>query len=105
MRWRVIPLLRPLAVLVPLAALTVAGLAGRGWLGMLVAAGLVFAVWLSAILHDRAVRRSVTRLEALGAGDARGSIPARLADGVAYIAMELVDGRPLDLVLAEGRMP
>jgi serine/threonine-protein kinase len=27
------------------------------------------------------------------------------ADGAAYIAMELVDGRPLDEVLAEGRMP
>ena len=27
------------------------------------------------------------------------------ADGAAYIAMELVDGRPLDVVLAEGRMP
>ena len=27
------------------------------------------------------------------------------ADGAAYIAMELVDGRPLDAVLAEGRMP
>lgn len=100
-----IPLLRPPAVLVPLAALAVGGLAGRGWMGGLAAAGLVLAAWLSALLHDRAVRRSVTRLEALGPGDARGSVPARLADGVAYIAMELVDGRPLDLVLAEGRMP
>lgn len=27
------------------------------------------------------------------------------ADGAAYIAMELVDGRPLDVVLADGRMP
>ncbi|WP_374943429.1 protein kinase [Sphingomonas sp.] len=27
------------------------------------------------------------------------------ADGAAYIAMELVDGRPLDVVLEEGRMP
>lgn len=87
-----ISLLRPPAVLVPLAALAVAGLAGRGWPGVVVAAGLVFAAWLSAILHDRAVRRSVTRLEVLGSGDARGSVPARLADGVARIeAMLVVD--------------
>jgi serine/threonine-protein kinase len=29
----------------------------------------------------------------------------QLHDGAAYIAMELVDGRPLDVVLAEGRLP
>jgi Amt family ammonium transporter len=91
-RWHLIRLLRPPAVLVPLTALAVGGMAGRGWTGVLATMALVFAAWLSALLHDRSVRRSVSRLEALGSGDTRGSVPERLADGVTRVEAALAAG-------------
>jgi EAL domain-containing protein (putative c-di-GMP-specific phosphodiesterase class I) len=55
-KWRDLPLLKPPGVLVPLSALAVAGLAGRGWTGAAAAAVLVAVAWMSALVHDRAMR-------------------------------------------------
>jgi Amt family ammonium transporter len=66
-------MLRPPGVLVPLAALAVAGLAARGLIGAAAAAGLVLAAWASAAIHDRAARRTIAALEAGRAASAIGA--------------------------------
>jgi Amt family ammonium transporter len=74
--------LRPPGVLVPVAALATAGLAGHGIAGALGAAAIVAAAWVSAAIHDRAIRRSIARIETLQPGAVQGSPAARLAVGL-----------------------
>ncbi len=69
-------------MLVPLAALAVAGLADRGITGAAAAAVLVVAAWVSALIHDRAIRRSVARIERLQPPTGSASLPVRLASGI-----------------------
>ena len=85
-------MLRLPGVLVPLSALAVAGLVGRGSVGAVLAAVLVLAAWLSVLVHDRAIRRSVERLEALQPGESPKSVAGRLASGVARVEAALVAG-------------
>ncbi|HEX8485494.1 EAL domain-containing protein [Sphingomonas sp.] len=82
MRWRNLTFLRPPGVLVPLAALAVAGLAGRGVEGAFAAVALVLAAWGSTMLHDRAIRSALRRIETLHPSAAAGSVLARLSEGI-----------------------
>ncbi len=94
MTWRDLPLLKPPGVLVPLAAAAVAGLAGRGWAGAALAGALVLAAWASALLHDRAIRRSVNRMEALRPGESHGALANRLAGAVERVESALAADDP-----------